>query len=240
MIDVYCHTNRINKKSYVGQSCYGITARWKDHCKDAEKDNGFYFANAIKKYGPEAFDHILIEQCSIQQDADEVEDFCIEYLNSMAPNGYNLKGDGAAGKVCAESRRRGGEKIKKRFEDPEFKRKHREATIAGSNKPEAIAKNSEQGKKRFEDPEERRKNSERTKKQFEDPDARLRHSEAQSIASKEQWSDPRTRRKASESQKIAQNRPETNAKRSASLKGHIVTCSICHQSGHNKATCGSK
>jgi len=100
--------------------------------------------------------------------------------------------------------------------------------------------NRAHAKKRFENPEERRKNSERTLKQFENPDARLRHSEAQSIASKKQWLDPETRRKASVSQKIAQNNPETNAKRSASLMGHIVTCSICHQSGHDKRTCGSK
>ncbi len=105
MIEIYCHTNRITGKSYVGQSCNGMEHRWKGHVKSAGKCD-LLFANAIRKHGPDAFDHALLEQHESQEDADEAEDFFIQYLGTMAPNGYNLRGGGSHGRPSEEMRQK--------------------------------------------------------------------------------------------------------------------------------------
>ncbi len=198
MIVIYCHTNRINKKSYVGQSCHGMKLRWQSHVNGAEKCD-FYFARALRKYGPESFDHVQIEQHESQEDADEAEDFFIQYLGTMAPNGYNLKGGGASGKPCEEARQR--QRIaqknawlkpevktrhsiaqKKFYEDPEERRKQSERQSFVAKKryeenPNAHRQTSEGAKRRWANSEERQKLSEKAKKRFKDPKERRKLSE---------------------------------------------------------------
>ena len=98
---------------------------------------------------------------------------------------------------------------KKRWEDPELRKKlskslkNSEAFQKAHKDPEYKKKMSESMKKRWEDPEKRRKqsealkNSEAQKKAWEDPEVRRRHSEAQ----KKRWEDPEARRKQSEAVK---------------------------------------
>lgn len=35
---IYCITNIINKKKYIGKTTYSITKRFKEHCYDAIKE----------------------------------------------------------------------------------------------------------------------------------------------------------------------------------------------------------
>ncbi len=105
MIDIYVHTCRVTGKRYVGQSCSGMEYRWKGHCGDAGKRN-LAFANAIRKHGPESFEHRLLMQCETQDEADDMEDFFIQELKTMAPNGYNLRGGGKNGYRHSEETRR--------------------------------------------------------------------------------------------------------------------------------------
>ena len=99
MIVIYCHTNRITRMSYVGQTKFSMEKRWKDHVKSAAKCK-HYFARAIAKHGPEAFDHVVLETHETQEDANEAENFFIEYLQTLSPNGYNLN---TGGDVCKPS-----------------------------------------------------------------------------------------------------------------------------------------
>ena len=63
---VYCFTNKINGKQYIGQSM-NIEKRYSDHktrpwtksCKD--KDTAFY--KALVKYGFNNFDFSIVDEC---------------------------------------------------------------------------------------------------------------------------------------------------------------------------------
>ena len=84
---IYKHTNKINGKSYIGQTKQKEKARW-------QYGNGYshnkYFYNAIKKYGWDLFEHEIIEKdIFTQESANEREIYWIGYFDSFN-NGYNL------------------------------------------------------------------------------------------------------------------------------------------------------
>jgi group I intron endonuclease len=93
---IYCHTNRVNGKRYVGQTVYSMEKRWMDHTSLAKMGirRGQVFANAIRKYGVDAFDHRILEVALTQEEANTAETRWIAELNCLVPNGYNLKSGG--------------------------------------------------------------------------------------------------------------------------------------------------
>ena len=88
---IYKITNKVNGKSYIGQTRYTIEFRWKQH--QHKKDNT-YFHNAIKKYGIENFSIEILEECNIE-DLNSREIYYIAKYDTFN-NGYNLTigGDG--------------------------------------------------------------------------------------------------------------------------------------------------
>jgi len=97
MAYIYCITNQINQKKYVGKSTSCIEQRWAEHCRDARKERcekrPLY--NAIQKYGVESFQIELLGKYS-EIDLDFYENYWICELDTYK-NGYNatLGGDGA-------------------------------------------------------------------------------------------------------------------------------------------------
>ncbi len=89
---VYLATNKVNGKQYVGQTIRSLEERWKDHCR-VKDDN--YFHRAIHKYGAENFTLEVIDTAESGEALDEKEIFWIKKLNTLFPNGYNLKEGGA-------------------------------------------------------------------------------------------------------------------------------------------------
>ena len=51
---IYKHTNLINNKIYIGQTCQRVEERWR---KGKGYDPKTYFAKAINKYGWDNFSH---------------------------------------------------------------------------------------------------------------------------------------------------------------------------------------
>lgn len=88
---IYKITNKVNGKSYIGQTRYTIEFRWKQH--QHKKDNT-YFHNAIHKYGIENFSIEVLEECNIE-DLNSREIYYIAKYDTFN-NGYNLTigGDG--------------------------------------------------------------------------------------------------------------------------------------------------
>lgn len=88
---IYKITNKVNGKSYIGQTRYTLEFRWRQHIH--KKDNT-YFHNAIRKYGPENFTLEVLEECSTSN-LNEREIFYIAKYNTFK-EGYNLTtgGDG--------------------------------------------------------------------------------------------------------------------------------------------------
>jgi group I intron endonuclease len=105
---IYCHTNRVNGKRYVGQTMYSMEKRWTDHVSAAKtsKNGSRVFARAILKYGAEAFDHQVLEVVSTQEAANAAEPKWISQLTCQVPNGYNLKSGGEQGRHHEETIRR--------------------------------------------------------------------------------------------------------------------------------------
>jgi group I intron endonuclease len=89
---VYKITNKINGKMYIGQTISSIEERWAGHCYNSSRCTRM--KNAINKYGKENFSIEVIEICSTQEELDEKETFYIKQLNTLSPNGYNLKLEG--------------------------------------------------------------------------------------------------------------------------------------------------
>ena len=88
---IYKITNKVNGKSYIGQTRYTIEFRWKQH---QHKNDNTYFHNAIHKYGIENFSIEILEKCNIE-DLNSREIFYIAKYDTFK-NGYNLTigGDG--------------------------------------------------------------------------------------------------------------------------------------------------
>lgn len=100
MIGIYRITNKINGKSYIGQS-KNIERRFREHkyiCSETNKS----LAIAYKKYGRENFEFSILEECSIE-DLDNRE---IYYIKALKPQ-YNRTsgGNGSANHYVSEETR---------------------------------------------------------------------------------------------------------------------------------------
>jgi len=164
---LYIHKNKINGKCYVGQTIHeDQNIRWRD-------GKGYYksqkFNRAIKKYGWENFEHIILptEYTSIEE-LDNAEIALIEELNSYS-SGYNATPGGIGSKnrvVSAETRKKISSSMKEQWVtgkrakakiSNETKAKHRKNMLGNKLTKETKAKLSEATKKLWQSPEFRQK-----------------------------------------------------------------------------------
>jgi group I intron endonuclease len=93
---IYCITNSINQKQYIGQTRFSLQERWRDHCKNAIDDtkSNRPLYRAMRKYGIDNFTITLLEEVPIEE-LDQAEQRWIQNLNTYH-NGYNatLGGEG--------------------------------------------------------------------------------------------------------------------------------------------------
>lgn len=91
---IYKIINDINGKIYIGKTQFSIEKRWKEHCRDYQKDKNKKrpLYAAMRKYGVKYFHISLIEETD---NPEEREKYWIEYYGSFK-NGYNatIGGDG--------------------------------------------------------------------------------------------------------------------------------------------------
>lgn len=141
---VYVHVNKINGKIYIGQTCNSLYVR-SGHGSGIGYKHCAHFYNAIKKYGWDNFEHIiLVDNISLEM-ANIIEEELISKYNSMDRNiGYNMM-SGGGNKVrrqevtdrIAEKNRHPSEETrgkmsiasKKRVMTPELKEKIRQSNI---------------------------------------------------------------------------------------------------------------
>lgn len=89
---VYKHTNKVNGKVYIGQTCRKPEYRWSE-------GKGYigctHFYNAIQKYGWDSFDHeIIYENLSLEEaNRLEAELICL-YSSTDSKCGYNMRPGG--------------------------------------------------------------------------------------------------------------------------------------------------
>ena len=96
---IYCYTNKINNKKYVGQT-NNLKNRKKQHIQDSihqykGHENAYLqpIHQAIRKYGIDNFNIDIIDTIDTEDwsKVTLLEDDWIDKLNCLAPNGYNLK-----------------------------------------------------------------------------------------------------------------------------------------------------
>src|ERR1035437_10666002 len=99
---IYRLHNSINGKSYIGQTIQALMDRVYRHRSKISKTA---ISLAIAKYGFDYFNISILQECQTQDELNVAEEYWIKYLNTLAPNGYNLKeGGGSKGKATAETR----------------------------------------------------------------------------------------------------------------------------------------
>ena len=102
--EIYAITNTLTNHSYIGQTLthrlnhrkyrpYGYNRRFNSHISEAlcnkKKNQCSCLANAIRKYGKDAFQVRLLIRCERSQ-LDDLEKHFIRKLDTIYPNGYNL------------------------------------------------------------------------------------------------------------------------------------------------------
>lgn len=97
MAYIYCITNLINNKQYIGKTTYSVTKRFQEHCRDSQRERcekrPLY--DAMNKYGIENFIVEELLQCD-ELELNSYEILFIEKYNTYGKFGYNVTkgGDG--------------------------------------------------------------------------------------------------------------------------------------------------
>lgn len=118
---VYKVTNKINGKSYIGQTTGSLRKRWNEHCRSSS--HCVVLSNAIQKYGKESFSIELLNRFNSLHDLNEAESEYIILFNTLAPNGYNLRKGGDNSLHSTESK----QKISNAKRGKKFSLAHRKA-----------------------------------------------------------------------------------------------------------------
>lgn len=138
---LYRIKNKVNGKSYIGQTIRPIEKRLEEH----QKGNSNYcrlIYRSIKKYGWENFEKDWYE-CP-DEDLNVHEDFLVEMLGTLSPNGYNLReGGGGNGKLSEETRQKMSESQRGKTKSKEHRQKISKAMIEKMKSEEHRQKISE-------------------------------------------------------------------------------------------------
>ena len=137
---IYCITNTVNGKQYVGQTTHTLTKRWQQHLHWAKYGLTCHLHCAIRKYSASAFKTKQIDVAETLKELNEKEAHHIARLKTFNSDGYNLT---SGGEKCEFS--------------PEAIRKMSEAHKGHKASEKAKQKNSSSQKKRMLLKENRRK-----------------------------------------------------------------------------------
>ena len=122
---IYIVRNILNGSCYIGQTRKSLRERWKQHQNDMGKGSRLYFHAAMRRYGVSAFSPEVLCECT-EQEAHELERFCITVFRTKRPEGYNMTdgGDGVSGYVFTLRDLKKIASINQaKAKDPEFRRK---------------------------------------------------------------------------------------------------------------------
>lgn len=134
-VEIYKITCLKTKKIYIGQAVshilnngkyrrYGMQKRLDCHISEAfstKKNQCHYLNNSIRKYGKDEFIVELLDVCSLEE-SDDIESSYIIKLNTMFPNGYNLKLGTKTTHLSKEGKKRVSEGVYNYYKDKKFSR----------------------------------------------------------------------------------------------------------------------
>ena len=164
---IYKHTNKINGKVYIGQTCHNnLNRRWRNG--EGYKHNSLFY-NAIKKYGWNNFEHEILENNLSLEQANVLEvEFIKEYKSNNSLYGYNIT-SGGQNYVMAESTK---EKLSAIFTG----RKHSEETKKKMSKSHIGKKHAEEEKRKISEAQKGEKGNNYGKKMSEETKRKISES----------------------------------------------------------------
>lgn len=100
---IYCATNKLNGKQYIGITNQGLKRRIQAHCSDSKAAKN-PFMRALNKYGVEGFQWEILETTDTRAAACRREIELISQMCTMTPEGYNatIGGEGVVGFIRTE------------------------------------------------------------------------------------------------------------------------------------------
>ena len=218
---IYVVTNTVNGKVYVGKTVKPFDARWKNHKEQARCKSSFYFHNAIRKHGADAFTFEIVDMAFSEDALNEKECERIRRESSAEKAfGYNLTLGGEGG-VPNEATLN---KIRQKWTDQKYRAAVIGATRTRCADPEYRRRQSRSGTVAFSGEEVRKRKSEDAKNLWSDATFRARRAEA--------FARPETKQRMSEAASIrlasnpeqkarmleAAKRPEVVRRRGAAIR----------------------
>jgi group I intron endonuclease len=106
---VYCATNKINGKKYIGFTSISLKHRKGQHLAAAQTENGAsFFHYAIRKYGAHNFEWEEVFTSDDVRELKAMEKSLISENKSLRPGGYNLTHGGEGNVLTEETKRKIG------------------------------------------------------------------------------------------------------------------------------------
>lgn len=126
---IYCATNLLNSKKYVGQTVQVMEKRKRQHLGDAKKGFKNPFYNAIRKYGEENFTWEILCTADDIEELNAREEYFIAAYGTLAykGKGYNLMAGGGNKRHSGTSKQRISKALKGKKRSPEHCTKISEA-----------------------------------------------------------------------------------------------------------------
>lgn len=192
---VYCATNTVNGKKYIGKTVNELRFRVRAHFYDAMRPGGksdLPFHRAIRKYGREAFTWSILYVGDSNNDIIAAEIRLIAENKTASPHGYNATygGEGTS-TLTHESMEKRKESLRRSFATTDHANKISASLKGITRSKETREKMSVAAKGKIISQEQRQKASVATKKAFDNEEYKSAH--AQRI--REAWADPVKREK---------------------------------------------
>lgn len=232
---IYCHTHIATGRRYIGLTVKTMEQRWHQHASQAKYSIGghYHFANAIRKYGKDAFSHEVLEVHTDLDEANLAEEWFIRLFRTRDLRyGFNLVKGGKhtshsvrnpwdrpefrektlrnlakANSISSEER---SMRAKKLWQDDGFRQKITEASRQAYSNPELVERVTQAMKESFATLESKAKRSASSKAMWESEEFRARNAEL--------WEDSEFR-----------ERCESGLKHGASINSNKTHCPKGHE-----------
>ena len=132
-VKIYCYTNKITGKKYIGQTCGTLTARAGQFGKKYASSTKFF--NDILKFGWHTFEPTILE-ITTKELADDREKYWIKHYDTVK-NGYNSSSGGKVNHTFSQETR---DRVKKAMQDYGDRYKNRQFTEEQRRKRSEMSK----------------------------------------------------------------------------------------------------